>query len=201
MVKKREGRKVRVRRRGVTLPTRRIACAVVALLPLLIGVSAEMASAYALFGCRWPNGAETDSISVRVASLAGYTTPASNARSSWNSAQSKISLTTSSSANAQVQVAYPNRGNTGLDGLTTCSYGCIGANFAGQVFVEANGYYTDGYDSNGRQQVLAHELGHAIGLAHAGTNALMYSSSDRWFVYGIKTPQTDDVNGVAAAYP
>lgn len=46
------------------------------------------------------------------------------------------------------------------------------------------------------RRVAVHELGHGLGLNHAGSNAIMYQ-----FVSSIEVPQTDDINGVNNVYP
>lgn len=50
---------------------------------------------------------------------------------------------------------------------------------------------------------MVHEMGYALGLAHAGGSScsgqpIMYYSSDRYFTCGHYTPLTDDVNGINA---
>jgi len=104
----------------------------------------------------------------------------------------------------QIEAGIGNFGNSGQDGFT--SYTCSGGYFvATQVSTFLNTYYTDAYDTNGREQVQAHEFGHALGLGHAGALCagipIMYFSSDRYFTCGIVTPQQDDVNGINAIYP
>lgn len=49
---------------------------------------------------------------------------------------------------------------------------------------------------NDFKRVAVHELGHGMGLAHAGANAIMYE-----FVSSLELPQTDDINGVNTAHP
>ncbi len=52
---------------------------------------------------------------------------------------------------------------------------------------------------------MVHEIGPALGLAHAGSSScsgqpIMYYSSDRYFISGHYTPQTDDSSGINAIY-
>ena len=49
---------------------------------------------------------------------------------------------------------------------------------------------------NDFKRVAVHELGHGMGLGHAGANAIMYE-----FVSSLELPQSDDISGVNAAYP
>ena len=49
---------------------------------------------------------------------------------------------------------------------------------------------------NDFRRVAVHELGHGLGLSHAGSNAIMYE-----FVSSIEVPQADDIAGVNSVYP
>ena len=66
-----------------------------------------------------------------------------------------------------------------------------------------NAYYTDGYSASKRKSVSGHELGHVLGLSHMPWyySALMNGYTYwRYDVYGVNTPQQDDINGVNAMY-
>ncbi len=95
-------------------------------------------------------------------------------------------------------------GATGYDGITYLPP-CPGGIWAGPTNSYWNDYYTKGYSSNDKIQVMVHELGHALGLAHAGSSTcagqpIMYFSSSRYEVCGHVVPQSDDINGVNAIY-
>lgn len=64
--------------------------------------------------------------------------------------------------------------------------------------VVLNWSLVSGYSAAKRQGVAAHELGHALGLAHNGSSAaiLMYPYDSRT----VTTPQSDDKAGVNAIY-
>jgi hypothetical protein len=51
------------------------------------------------------------------------------------------------------------------------------------------------------QGIMAHEYGHALGLAHTNdTNATMFAGADPFSILGMRSIDTDDKNGVQALY-
>lgn len=95
-----------------------------------------------------------------------------------------------------------NYGNVSWDGQSI--WVCSSGKTTGGT-LKINRYFTDGYSSTGKKQVVVHELGHLLGLAHAGTatcsgQPIMYYSSDRYFKCGHQNPQTDDINGANHLY-
>lgn len=70
------------------------------------------------------------------------------------------------------------------------------------VFIKMNHYYLyDEIDSLSLQSTAAHEMGHALGLAHnTDKSTLMYPYIDRYLDNHIYYPQNDDINGVEFLY-
>jgi hypothetical protein len=91
--------------------------------------------------------------------------------------------------------------NSGVswDGITYYQWNIFN-NFTGaQVYL--NYYYTQSYPAGRTIGIGVHELGHALGLAHASGCVIMQPSSyTRWYTCGIDAPMTDDDNGIAAMY-
>lgn len=87
-----------------------------------------------------------------------------------------------------------NKGANGYDGLT--SYGCNG-NRMTYANATLNPYYMDSKSYSLKKAVWLHELGHALGMGHSGTNAIMYSCPA---CVGYTVPQSDDINGINARY-
>ncbi len=110
-----------------------------------------------------------------------------------------------------VEMWDQNDGNDGYDGYSwrdTTSFGCNVNGTTLYIIAYAaaylNTYYTNQsqYTCGGAvQSVAAHELGHDVGLGHdPNENQLMYVTTDRWWVDGINSPQSDDNAGVNAIY-
>lgn len=91
--------------------------------------------------------------------------------------------------------------NSGVswDGITYYQTNIFNKFTGAQVYL--NFYYTQSYPAGKTIGIGVHELGHALGLAHASGCVIMVADSyDRWDVCGIEWPQSDDTNGIWAMY-
>ena len=159
------------------------------------------ANAYNLEGPKWsgtpnsgccayihasPNGA-ADSSGLNIMS----SFDADGFRNAWNGSPANVILDFHSGA---LTLYDPTVSNVSWDGYTTWSYS--GSSF-NNAQVKLNTYYTRNESASEIQGVAAHELGHAMGIGHVSSCALMYPNTPRC---GIDTPTSDDVNGINALY-
>lgn len=141
-------------------------------------------------------------IPYQNASSSGYYSIGQTAISDWS--QTPTRLTFVAQTPDKIQIKNVNYGNTSQDGLTYFG-ACSGGVFTSQNLSTWNTYYTSSYGTDARLQVMVHEIGHSLGLAHAGNSAcagqpIMYGNSDRYFTCQHFRPQTDDTNGINAIY-
>ena len=167
--------------------------AVVAGLALASGgilLGASSASAYTTTGCSW--GAYGTNVTWQNNAPAGdYYNSGSAAGYSWAATTDINGM----SPNNGLIVGYlDNKGANGYNGWTT--WNCSGST---TTFANAtlNPYYTNGFSYANKKTVWVHELGHALGLNHSGTYAIMYHCST---CTGFTQPQSDDIAGINALY-
>ncbi|HZU70891.1 MAG TPA: matrixin family metalloprotease [Ktedonobacteraceae bacterium] len=164
---------------------------------------------YSFDGGYWPNNFAIQYIKDSMTSKdsAGFT----NGINAWNNDPYAPVYFVGYSGGNHVEMWDQNDGNDGYDGYSwrdTSSFGCNVNGTTVYVIAYAaaylNTYYTNQskYTSGGAvQSVAAHELGHDVGLGHdPNENQLMYATTDRWWVDGINSPQSDDNAGVNAIY-
>ena len=177
--------------------------AVLSVVPSFTGFAASNVTRAANFeGGHIATGALTFSYPTAIS--AADRTASETARFFWNNTATPVCICTQvydSSWNIGLEPLYDN--HVAWDGAT---YILPSANHAPYSFAyqHLNDYWTNGYVTNERISVAAHELGHALGLAHRSgpylMNPLTSGSTGRYTHYGIHTPQQDEINGVNQLY-
>jgi predicted Zn-dependent protease len=91
-----------------------------------------------------------------------------------------------------------NAGPSGYAGRTTWT--CLGGAYLG-ANVTINPYYANSYNTAKRRAVWVHEFGHALGLDHGPSNALMNTCAPCVYEnYGYYFLRPDDVAGMNSIY-
>lgn len=155
-------------------------------------ISPVIASAYSLETgvSRFPSQYDIRIKYVAVLSTPNLLSNVQAATSAWNSSAAQV-LFTLNSTSPNIDLTSGAYGSTGWDGL--CYYPTIlNGNHAS---IKINNYYASILGN--QSECIAHELGHAIGLAHvSATTSLMRATGYK----GSATPSLDDTNGVNSFY-
>lgn len=185
-----------------------LASILVLLVPLMIAslllVQSSSAAAYALLGCKWPGGAGAYIYWTYDSSVTGtYYDAAIQSASKW-STYTTVNMTLSGSP--YITVRAVNYGNGNYYGISNYNCDPVTGAFGLGATADWNTVLTDGLGSAELQNVMVHELGHNIGLAHNGIAPppcpvpIMYTDHNSWTVCGEYYPQSDDINGVDYLY-
>ena len=153
-------------------------------------LSSSSASAYTTTGCSWgPYGSNVTWLNNAPAG--DYYNSGSAAGYSW---AATTDINGMAPTNGLLVGYTDNKGANGYDGWTT--WGCNG-NKTTYANATLNPYYVNSKTYASKKTVWLHELGHALGLNHSGSNTVMYMCPA---CTGFSTPQADDINGINSLY-
>lgn len=178
---------------------RRLIVAFATVAAMLLG--ANTASAYNLEGHKWggtPNSGCCANIYYNIGGFHyGLDSPAMTlSLDAWNASAANVVWVGNGSPNMTVKDVYDS--SVAWDGMTYMQWLSNGT--FSYVTSELNGFYTEGYAGWVIEGVAAHELGHALGLAHASGCVIMVADTSTREACAINKPQQDDINGVNALY-
>lgn len=128
-----------------------------------------------------------------------YQTSTVAAGNAWSNSAANVNFVgTTAPGSDDIKIYMVNNGNNQQDGKA--NWRCSGSRSTSGS-ATYNTYYTNGYSSTAKKQLMVHEFGHLLGLGHAGGSncngqPIMYLSSDRYFNCSHSTPQPDDTAGV-----
>ena len=186
------------------------ACCTLALVLLFSGLHTPSAFAnFTIEGDYWPNNFTIRYIKDPMTSK--DSTGFNNGIGAWNGDTNAPVFFITSGSGSYVELWDQNNGSNGLDGYSwqnqTQYFGCTHNGVDLHIITYAaaylNTYYTNQsrYNTGAVQSVAAHELGHDVGLGHdPNAYQLMYYSTDRYWLHGIDTPQSDDNAGTQYIY-
>ncbi|WP_405099616.1 matrixin family metalloprotease [Micromonospora sp. NBC_01412] len=165
-----------------------------------LAMTAGPASAYALHGCK------VSSTTVQWTDGTGggaYGTAAQSSASAWQATSTPL-LFSKVASGGHVGINIANYGNVSFDGITQKISGgdpvCGGGGtWTTKLTATWNTYHANAYSAAKKQSVMAHELGHVLGIAHSGIGPcisvpLAYPTTDiRYDSCLINTPKADDI--------
>ncbi|GLX95269.1 hypothetical protein Hesp01_32190 [Herbidospora sp. NBRC 101105] len=145
---------------------------------LAIGASTGVAHAMA----HYLSGLDAvDEYEIRWTDSTKYNATMSFAHSTWN-AQGCINIAQDNSSTVEDLEWIDYSSNDGINAY-------YDHDFPDADEIYLNTYYMDGFTATGLRNTMAHELGHALGLAHSYSGQLMYDYSS-----SITTPQSQDIS-------
>ncbi len=161
----------------------------------------QSAVAWVASGCSW------DHHSVHYSDFSGYVYAGPRAIDYWNATPTPMLFWPASpESDWELAIYATDFGNNSKGGITTWVCDPTTHHFHDGVRSEWNTYYTYSLSQDERVAIMDHELGHGLGLAHAGSypcsgQPIMYSYYTTFYetCHHIK-PQQDDINGVNAIY-
>lgn len=155
-----------------------------------------------LNGSRWANTptsgcCATIHVQILTGLFGSSRTAYNGAISAWTNSAANVILTSASGA---LTAGDTVNSSVTWDGLTSyATHACGSKTCFTYAHSLLNFWFTQNYTSDDIQGVAAHELGHAIGLAHQPTGCALMRASTQTRC-GLTGPAADDVNGANHIY-
>ncbi|WP_413374094.1 matrixin family metalloprotease [Paenibacillus taichungensis] len=163
---------------------KKIASVVVPML-LVFLISSSITYAYGLYGGSWSNPGSLKYWKDQSVTSYGYSSSTDNGLTNWNGVSSKVSISstsTESSAEIKIYAGDINKDGVYADALNYSRNwlgqvtACWDCNYAASR-IRINDPVSKKYNNQRISAVMAHEVGHSLGINHSAvTNALMYES-------------------------